>query len=55
MFNFDINFNPMAFVDNLKYMGQGMLGIFVVIGIIIVFTMILAKVSSKIGKKNDEE
>ncbi len=55
MFNFDISFNPMAFVENLKYMGQGMLGIFVVIGIIIVFTMILAKVSSKIGKKNDEE
>ena len=55
MFNFDINFNPMAFVDNLKYMGQGMLGIFVVIGIIVIFTSILAKVSSKIGKKNDEE
>ncbi len=45
----------MAFIDNLKYMGQGMLGIFVVIGIIVVFTMILAKVSSGIGKKNDEE
>ena len=55
MFNFDINFNPMAFVDNLKYMGQGMLGIFVVIGIIIVFTTILAKVSSKIGSKDNEE
>ena len=55
MFGFNINFNPMAFVDNLKYMGQGMLGIFVVIGIIVVFTIILAKVSSKIGKKNDEE
>lgn len=45
----------MAFVDNLTYMGQGMLGIFVVIGIIIVFTTILTKVSSKIGKKDDEE
>ena len=55
MFNFDINFNPMAFIDNLKYMGQGMLGIFVVIGIIVIFTSILAKVSSKLGKKNDEE
>ena len=55
MFNFDINFNPMAFIDNLKYMGQGMLGIFVVIGIIVVFTMILSKISSGIGKKIDEE
>lgn len=55
MFNFDINFNPMAFVDNLKYMGQGMLGIFVVIGIIVIFTSILAKASSKLGKKDDEE
>ena len=45
----------MAFVDNLKYMGQGMLGIFVVIGIIIVFTTILAKVPSKIGNKNNEK
>ena len=45
----------MAFVDNLKYMGQGMLGIFVVIGIIVIFTSILAKVSSKLGKKDDEE
>ena len=53
--NLGINFNPMAFVDNLTYMGQGMLGIFVVIGIIIVFTTILTKVSSKIGKKDDEE
>ena len=31
--NFD--FNPMAFVENLQYMGIGMVVIFVVIGIII--------------------
>ena len=31
----DIQFVPMAFIENLKYMGFGMLGIFVVIGAII--------------------
>ena len=31
----NLDFNPMAFVDNLKHMGVGMLVIFVVIGIII--------------------
>ena len=35
------NFNPSNFVDNLGYMGAGMLGIFVVIGLIIVTTYVL--------------
>ena len=30
------DFNPMAFVDNLKYMLSGMIAIFIVIGIIII-------------------
>ena len=34
-------FNPMAFVENLKYMGVGMLVIFVVIGIIILATKLV--------------
>ena len=34
----NIEFNPMAFVENLKYMGIGMLLIFAVIGIIILAT-----------------
>ena len=33
-----MNFNPSAFVDNLKYMGIGMLGVFMIIGIIIIAT-----------------
>ncbi|MBQ4641586.1 MAG: hypothetical protein IJB47_03125 [Oscillospiraceae bacterium] len=37
----NIDFNPMAFVDNLKYMGVGMLVIFVVIGIIILATKLV--------------
>lgn len=35
--------NPMAFVDNLYYMGMGMLGIFVSIGIIVLVTILLNK------------
>lgn len=36
-----LEFNPMAFIHNLKYMGVGMLVIFVVIGIIILATKLV--------------
>ena len=39
--------NVMAFVDNLKYMGLGMLGIFVSIGVIVAVTVILNKITKK--------
>ena len=42
-----IEFAPTNFVLNLKYMGQGMLGIFVAIFIIAVLTVILNKVTRK--------
>ena len=42
-----MNFNPMAFVENLRYMGLGMLGVFVSIGIIVLVTMILNKTTKK--------
>ena len=48
----NMTFNPMAFIENLKYMGQGMLGIFIVIGLIMSVTFILNKVFSK---KNDDQ
>ena len=41
------DFNPMAFVDNLKYMLSGMIAIFIVIGIIVLITVILNKIFSK--------
>ncbi len=44
-----IEFNPHAFIDNLPYMAKGMLGIFIVIGIIIAITSLLNVVTS--GKK----
>lgn len=34
-------FNPMAFVENLKYLGIGMLGIFVVIAVIMAMTYLV--------------
>ena len=47
------NFNPMNFVDNLGYMGAGMLGIFIVIGLIVITTVILNKVTAP--KKNNKK
>ncbi len=34
------------FVENLRYMGEGMLGILAVIGVIILITVILSKVTA---------
>ena len=45
----DIEFNPSNFVDNLGKMAIGMIGIFIVIGIVILLTYMLNKVT---GKKN---
>ena len=44
-------FEPQRFVGNLKYMLSGMIGIFVVIGLIVIVTVILNKVTSHGGKK----
>ena len=45
-------FNPHAFIDNLYYMLYGMLGIFVVIGIIIALTYLLNYIFSSNRKKD---
>ncbi len=37
----NLEFNPMAFVENLKHMGVGMLVIFAIIGIIILSTKLV--------------
>lgn len=41
-----MNIIPMNFIYNLKYMGVGMLGILIVIGVIIILTMLLNKFTS---------
>lgn len=43
----DIDFKPAEFTRNLKYMGLGMLGIFVVVGVVIVLTFVLNKSTTK--------
>ena len=43
----NIDFQPMNFVNNLGYMATGMIGIFVVIGVIIVATTVINKVASR--------
>ena len=42
-----MQFNPANFVSNLRYMGLGMLGIFVVLGIIILVTLALGQSPAK--------
>ena len=37
----NLTFDPMAFVDNLQYIGIGMVVIFAIIGIIIGATMLI--------------
>ena len=43
MLNLTASFEPMHFVENLRYMGLGMLGIFIVIGLIMLIIWILGK------------
>ncbi len=49
-------FDPMKFVDSLSYMGVGMIGIFIVVGIIIFTTLILGAVMNIVSnvKANKE-
>ena len=46
---------PMGFVDNLYYMGMGMLGIIIVMGVLIGITTLLNKIFSKTNKKDKED
>ena len=49
----NINFQPEQFVINLKYMAAGMVGIFLVIGVIILTIVLLGKLTAP--KNKDEE
>ena len=50
--NKTIEFNPGKFFDSLRYMGVGMLGVFMIVGIIILATYAIAKFTA--GKKEDK-
>lgn len=47
----NFNFEPMNFVNNLGYMCKGMIGIFVVIGVIVILTVVLNKVANSFNKQ----
>jgi hypothetical protein len=46
---------PMNFVYNLRYMGLGMLGIFIVMGVIIGVTLLTNTIFSGREKEEDDE
>ena len=55
----NIQFDLMAFVNNLKYMGLGMLGVFIIVGIIIFAThftsFTIKKIEDQRAAKKDNE
>ena len=46
-------FKPIEFVKNLKYMGIGMLGVFIIIGIIMAATYAMGKIKTDKTDKDD--
>ena len=48
-------FEPTAFIDNLSYMGVGMLCIFIVIGAIALSVVALNAITSAIQKRKDNQ
>ena len=47
-------FEPIEFVKNLKYMGVGMIGVFLIVGIIILATFAIGKFTSKLSGGNKD-
>ena len=45
-------FEPIRFIENLKYMGIGMLGVFIIVGIIIAATYLIGYTTRT--NKNDQ-
>ncbi len=50
----NLQFKPTAFIENLKYMGIGMLGVFMIIGIIIGATYLISYLTNKLARPKDE-
>ena len=50
-----MNFDPIQFVNNLKYMGIGMFGVFIIIGIIIAATYAVGSINFKKPKDGSED
>lgn len=50
----DLIFKPMEFINNLVYMGIGMLGIFIIIAVIMVATYLIGHFTAKKPKNKDK-
>lgn len=51
----DFYFKPIEFVKNLKYMGIGMLGVFIIIGVIMGATYLTGYLTGKYASSNKED
>lgn len=49
----NFEFHPMSFIENLKYMGLGMICIFIVIGVIVGVVILLEKITARAKKTDD--
>ena len=47
-------FKPFEFVKNLKYMGIGMLGVFIIVGVIMITTYLTSYFTVKLKKPSDD-
>ena len=47
-------FKPFEFVKNLKYMGIGMLGVFIIVGVIMIATYLTNYFTGKLKKPSDD-
>ena len=48
----DLYFQPGEFISNLKFMGAGMIGVFIVIGVIIAAVAVINKLGNKFDQKD---
>ena len=48
-------FKPIEFVKNLKYMGIGMLGVFIIVGVIMVATYLTGYLTNKFARPNSDD
>ena len=48
-------FQPIEFVKNLKYMGIGMLGVFIIVGVIMGATYLTGYLTGKLAKQKKDD
>ena len=48
-------FKPIKFVESLKYMGIGMLGVFIIVGVIMAATYLTSYLTDKLARPCDDD